>query len=320
MAELDAQGKLLFPDNPQGRIMFKRYLDEQKGSILGDVWTDVSQLRSSTAEALGYPTQKPEALLGRIINTSSNEGDVVLDAFCGCGTTIVVANRLKRRWIGIDITYQSISLILRRLSKVTGAIQSIEQHGVPRDMESVDALIHKKDDRVRKEFEKWAILTYSDNRAVINDKKGADKGIDGTAFTLGNRNEKGEPQPATIILSVKSGKVGSAFMRDLRGTIEREGAAGGILITREEPTSAMIKEAKAEGKFSGEFTTFDRLQIVTVQQILDGARMNLPMYEVVKKAKTSTNTAQTGLFASAQQSVLPGKGFTDEPLLDEIDE
>jgi site-specific DNA-methyltransferase (adenine-specific) len=163
-------------------------------------------------------------------------------------------------------------------------------------MESVDALIHKQDDRVRKEFEKWAILSYSDNRAIINDKKGADRGIDGTAFILGNRNEEGTPQPANIIFSVKSGKVGSAYMRDLRGTIEREGAAGGILITREDPTSAMTKEAKGAGKFTGEFATFDRLQIVTVQQILDGSRMNLPMYEVARKAKATSDATQEGLF------------------------
>ena len=219
-----------------------------------------------------------------------------MDAFCGCGTTVVAAQHLKRQWIGIDITYQSISLVLRRLARIAGAINQIEINGVPRDMGSVDALIHKKDDRVRKEFEKWAILTYSDNQAVINDKRGADRGIDGTAFTLGERDEDGDPKPATIIFSVKSGKVGSAFMRDLRGTIEREKAAGGILITREPPTSAMIKEAKSAGKYKGEFVSFDRMQIITVQEILDGARMNLPIHEVTKKARSSSASAQTPLF------------------------
>ena len=235
-------------------------------------------------------------MLERIIRLAINEDAVVLDPFCGCGTTIIAAQHLKRKWIGIDITYQSISLVLRRLARITGAVEQVQLNGVPRDIASVDALINKKDDRVRKEFEKWAILTYSENRAIINDKKGADQGIDGTAFTLGSRNDKGETQPATVIFSVKSGKVGAAFMRDLRGTIEREGAAGGILITRGEPTAAMIKEAKAAGKFRGEFTTFDRLQIVTVEEILNGARMTLPMYEVARKAKSSTSAAQTGLF------------------------
>lgn len=286
--------KIISGHDESGNRLPSQTSDEaSEGVALDDVW-DIS--RVPPVKQL-YPTEKPEALLERIIRASSKEGDIILDAFCGCGTTIVTAQQLNRRWIGIDITYQSISLILRRLSRIKGALQLIEQHGVPRDIASVDALIHKKDDRVRKEFEKWAILTYSDNRAIINDKKGADLGIDGTAFTLGNRNDKGEPQPATIIFSVKSGKVGSAFIRDLRGTIERESAAGGIIITREAPTSAMIKEAKAAGKYKGEFTTFDRLQIITVEEILNGDRMNLPMYEVAKKAQTSSGTSQSGLFS-----------------------
>ena len=295
MVKLDAEGKLLFPENPDGRIMLKRYLDEQKGSILGDIWTDISQLRSATAEMLGYPTQKPEALLERIINASSNEGDVVLDTFCGCGTTVAVANRLKRKWIGMDITYQSVALILKRLKDSEGqeAIDKVELHGVPKDMESVDALIHKKDDRVRKEFEKWAILTYSDNRAVINEKKGADKGIDGVAYTRKSREEI-----LPVMISVRSGNVNASVIRDLRGVVERENAACGILITRQEPTAPMRQEAKSAGQFKPEnFSAFDKLQIVTVQEILDGARMNLPlMEEVTKKAQKAKVDNQASLF------------------------
>lgn len=165
-------------------------------------------------------------------------------------------------------------------------------HGVPKDLESVDALIHKKDDRVRKEFEKWAVLTYSDNRAIINEKKGADKGIDGIAYT---RKTKDEMLP--VIISVKSGNIGRKEIAELRGTIEREGAACGIMITRHEPTKPMTLEAKEAGQFKPEYhTAFDRLQIVTVQQILDGARMNLPlMEEVTRKAKKSKTNAQPGL-------------------------
>lgn len=160
-------------------------------------------------------------------------------------------------------------------------------------MESVDALIHKKDDRVRKEFEKWAVLTYSDNRAVINEKKGADKGIDGIAYT---RKSKDEVLP--VILSVKSGKIGRKEMGELRGTIEREKAAAGIMIVRHEPTKPMIREAKEAGQFKPEnFGAFNRLQIVTVQQILDGARMNLPlMEEVTKRAQKAKQHNQTNLF------------------------
>ncbi len=160
-------------------------------------------------------------------------------------------------------------------------------------MESVDALIHKKDDRVRKEFEKWAILTYSDNRAVINEKKGADKGIDGTAYT---RKSKDEVLP--VLLSVKSGKnVGVSEIRDLFGTVKAEGAVCGIYITRVEPTKPMIEFAKQQGQFKPENSaSFDRLQIVTVQEILDGKRMNLPlMEEVTKKAQKARTNNQPSL-------------------------
>ena len=248
-------------------------------------------------ERLGYPTQKPEALLERVISASTNEGDTILDAYCGCGTTIAVAQRLKRNWIGIDITYQSISLILRRLEQITGAVEKVELNGVPRDMQSVLALVNKKDDRVRKEFEKWAILTYSENRAVINEKKGADHGIDGVAYVAVGRDEKGKIAASEIIFSVKSGKVDVARIRELRGVIERENAAGGILITLEEPTEPMKKEIKQAGQFKGEFKSFDKLQIVTVKEILDGARMSLPMFaEVVKKARTDSGGQQPELF------------------------
>ncbi len=202
---------------------------------------------------------------------------------------------MKRRWIGTDITYQLIALTLKRLKDSEGqaAVDAVELHGVPKDMESVDALVHKKDDRVRKEFEKWAILTYSDNRAVINEKKGADKGIDGVAYT-----RKSATEVLPVIISVKSGKIGRKEMGELRGTIEREGAAAGILITRNEPTKPMITEAKAAGQFKPEnFAAFDKLQIVTVQEILDGAKMNLPlMEEVTKRAQKVKTDTQNNLF------------------------
>ncbi|MDQ3711590.1 MAG: restriction endonuclease, partial [Acidobacteriota bacterium] len=289
--KLDAyveQGLVEFPKKADGVPQLKYYLEQNLGVPFSDFWDDVDIINSMGNEALGYPTQKPEALLERIISASSNEGDVVLDAFCGCGTTVAVANRLQRRWIGMDITYQSIALILKRLKDSEGqaAVDAVELHGIPQDMESVDALIHKKDDRVRKEFEKWAILTYSDNRAVINEKKGADKGIDGVAYT-----RKSATEVLPVMISVKSGNVNAAVIRDLRGVVERENAACGILITRNEPTKPMMQEAKAAGQFKPEnFAAFDKLQIVTVQEILDGARMNLPLMEEVTKRAQKVRT------------------------------
>ena len=285
--ELLAEGKIVF--NRKGAPRLKKFVEDLGSMSVGDLWSDIEAINSAAEERLGYPTQKPEALLERIIQASSNEGDTVLDAFCGCGTTVAVADRLKRKWIGMDITYQSVALILKRLKDHGGqaAIDKVELHGVPKDMDSVDALIHKKDDRVRKEFEKWAILTYSDNRAVINEKKGADKGIDGIAYT---RKSKTDVLP--VIISVKSGNIGRKEVAQLHGDVEREGAACGILITRNEPTKPMVQEAKEAGTFKPEmFQPFDKLQIVTVQQILDGERMNLPlMEEVTKRAKRSITT------------------------------
>ena len=295
MEQLDKEGQLYFPSDKSKQIYRKIYLDKYAGQPANNLWYDIKTLKGKSQELLGYPTQKPEALLERIINASSNEGDVVLDAFCGCGTTVAVADRLKRQWIGMDITYQSIALILKRLKDHGGqeAIDNVELHGVPKDIESVDALIHKKDDRVRKEVEKWAVLTYSDNRAVINEKKGSDGGIDGIAYT---RKSKEEVLP--IILSVKTGKTPNVRdIRDLFAVVESEKAACGILITRYDPTAPMTTFAKQQAKFKPEmFQPFDKLQIVTIQQILDGTRMTLPlMEEVTKKAQKAKTDEQPSL-------------------------
>jgi site-specific DNA-methyltransferase (adenine-specific) len=207
----------------------------------------------------------------------------VLDAFCGCGTTVVAAQSLNRKWIGVDITYNAISLILKRLKDTFGTDieQQIHLAGIPRDMESATALAHKKDDRLRKEFEKWAILTYTDNHAKINDKKGADRGMDGIAYIFGKRK---------VIFSVKSGSVSVKDVRDLRGVVEREtDAAAGILLTLEAPTKPMIQESAASG-YIADIDGFTmpiktpKLQIVTIKEILDGERMTLPLAEEVVKS------------------------------------
>ena len=173
---------------------------ESVGVAMDDVW-DIS--RVPPIKQL-YPTEKPPALLERVIRASTNEGDLVLDAYCGCGTTIMVAENMGRQWIGIDITYQSISLVLRRLETDhgLGVLDQITLDGIPQDMESAEALAHKKDDRLRKEFEKWAVLTYTNNRAIINEKKGGDEGIDGTGYFLTDTSDN-----AKIVFQVKSGSV-----------------------------------------------------------------------------------------------------------------
>lgn len=224
-------------------------------------------INSQAKERLGYPTQKPEALLERIVQVSSNEGDIILDAYCGCGTTIAVAERLNRAWIGIDITYQSISLMLKRLedSFSKEVSNKIQLNGIPKDMESAIALANKQDDRTRKEFEKWAVLTYTNNRAAVNEKKGSDKGIDATAYFQDiNGTEK-------IIFSVKSGNVKSGDIRDLQGTMTISGAVIGVFITLKPPTKDMVQTAKSAGIYQNSYMgqSVDKIQIITIQEILE---------------------------------------------------
>ena len=265
----------------------KKDFGQQSLNPLGkqpDDWWEIQPIAPSARERLGYPTQKPESLLEKIIKASSNENDIVLDAYCGCGTTVAVCQKLDRQWIGIDITYQSISLILKRLEDSFGKefVDTIKLHGIPKDIES--AIANKADDRTRKEFEKWAILTYTNNRAIINTKKGADKGVDGTVLFYG---DKGEPEK--VIFQVKSGKVKSGDIRDLLGTMTLENASIAIFITLENPTKDMLKTAKSAGFYQNKLMTHscDKIQIVTVQDIIENKQkfMMTLAFEVLKSAE-----------------------------------
>ena len=191
MEELDAAGLLLFPENPAGRIMRKRYLDEQSGSVMGDVWSDVSQIRASMPEGLGYPTQKPLALLRRIIQASSNPGDVVLDPFCGCGTTVTAAQELGRKWIGIDITAVATAVIKTRLEQMfpEELKGKIVIEGMPKDFESARQLFESDPYK----FQAWACTLID---AYPLTKKGADSGIDGWLNFLDWAKKRGNLCPA----------------------------------------------------------------------------------------------------------------------------
>ncbi|NCS07885.1 MAG: site-specific DNA-methyltransferase [Microcystis aeruginosa G13-07] len=289
MQKYEEQNKLYYTRNGTPRL--KQYLEEMPGVPLTNLWNDIPPINSQASERLGYPTQKPEALLERIIKASSNKGDVILDAYCGCGTTIAVAERLERNWIGIDITYQSISLMLKRLEDSFGknVLDKIELNGIPKDIESAQALATKPDDRTRKEFEKWAVLTYSNNRAVINDKKGADKGVDAIAYFQGDK-DNGEK----IIFQVKSGNVKSGDIRDLQGTMTLQGAALGIFITLKPPSKDMVQTAKSAGIYRGRYMSqsVDKIEIVTVQEILEQKkRLDVILtFEVLKAAEKQRET------------------------------
>lgn len=277
-------------------------IDSESGLQYSLVYTrdvlEIPSVGSDTAERLGYPTQKPEALLQRFIASSTSEGDIVLDAYCGCGTTIAVAQRLQRNWIGIDITYQSIALILRRLEGEYGAgvIDNITLDGIPRDIKAAQALALKQDDRVRKEFEKWAVLTYTNNRAIVNDTKGSDQGIDGTAFFL-----TGKDTNAKIVFQVKSGHVVRGDIAKLNNDRTREGAELAVFLTLQPPTQGMKGEANAAGIYTHDLInrSYPRIQIVTIAELLEQQkRLDIPMsLEVIKKAQMAvTSHGQQQLF------------------------
>ena len=286
---------------PRSEKALKRALNPKGARISADdtskLPTDVfaiSALNPMDKERLGYPTQKPEALLERIIQASSNPGDTILDAYCGCGTTVAVAHRLGRRWIGMDISYQAISLILKRLEDSTPANQRAALHdqaivhGIPRDLAAAHALALDPRDKTRKEFEKWAILTYSSNRARINEKKGADGGIDGQAHFL-----TGPTTHGTVLLQAKSGHVSRATIATLRGDMERISAELGVLITLNEPTGPMKDEAAAAGLYHHPLfdLTVPRIQVVTVQDMLaHHATLTMPLTHDAVKAAQVANT------------------------------
>lgn len=272
---LDEEGRLEW--SKTGRPYLKRYLHEQKGTAIKSIILDIPPLGAQAAERLGYPTQKPLALLERIIMASSNEGDVVLDPFCGCGTAVAAAQKLKRNWIGIDITHLAIALQKYRLKDMFELVEKVDYQviGEPTDIGSARQLA--QDDRYQ--FQWWA-LSLVQARPLGGDegskqgKKGSDKGIDGIISFIDDHTGKVK----RVLIQVKSGKVKSGDIRDLRGTIEREKAAMGVFITLEPPTKDMQKEAVTAGAYSspGWKKDYPVIQIITVEELLNGIAPQLP--------------------------------------------
>lgn len=283
---LDTAGRLFWPKREGGMPMLKRYLDEARGASAQDVITDVPPLNNVAAERLGYPTQKPEALLDRIIAASSNEGDTVLDPFCGCGTAIASAQRLGRKWIGIDITSLAISLIRHRLADTFGDQAKYEVIGEPVSLP--DAAKLAQDDPYQ--FQWWALGLVGARPA--EGKKGADKGIDGRIYFHEGLSDK----PKQIIFSVKAGHVAASQVRDLRGVIEREQAAIGVLLCIEDPTGPMRKEAANAGFYDAvDAGRYPRLQLLTIEDLLTGKSIQRPPSSVTFKRapKAPGKTATT---------------------------
>lgn len=285
---LDARGRLHWPRKQGGIPMFKRYLDESPGIPALDVITDISNLNNVARERLGYPTQKPMALLERIIGASSDPGDVVLDPFCGCGTTIHAAQKLGRQWIGIDVTHLAISLIEKRLNDAFPDIK-YDVHGTPKDLEGAHALA--KSDKYQ--FQWWAVSLV--NAVPYGGKKrGADSGIDGLIYFKpdGKTTEK-------AIVSVKGGgNVSVAMIRELGHVIEREKAKVGVFIALAEPTGPMRTEATKAGFYETEYGKFPRIQILTVTELFAGKEPQLPWRDPAAFRKAVPEVA-------SQQAILP---------------
>lgn len=296
MQELHDEGRLVY--SKSGMPYQKRYLDESRGVPLQDWWDDIAMLRgiSGDGERLGYPTQKPLALLERIINASSNPGDLVLDPFCGCGTAVVAAQQLGRQWCGIDITSLAVTLIRERLSdhfpEVYPTPGDVPVDGLPKDVASA-AMLFQSDPY---DFQFWALTLVNAHPPGGTKKKGADKGIDGVILW-----HDGEEKLQRGIVSVKGGKVNDGMLRDLIGTMEHESAAMGLFVTLQPPSKPMRERAALAGEYelAGTNAKFPRVQIWTIEDLLSGRRPELPrtgLIEAHKAAKEMKKGGQGKLF------------------------
>ena len=272
---------LIVQTSPNSVPRYKRYLDEQNGVPVDDVWVDIGPIASANPERLGYPTQKPLALLERIIHASSNPGDVVLDPFCGCGTAVVAAQKLGRQWIGIDITHLAIGLVKRRLEDAFGDSLQFQVIGEPTTLEEAASLAAQD----KYQFQWWALGLVGARPA--EGKKGADRGIDGRLYFHDDASGKTKQ----VILSVKGGHVNVPQVRDLIGVVERENAQMGVFITLEEPTKPMRAEAAQAGFYHSEVWNRDypRIQILTIAELLEGKGIDMPpmrqVSQTFKRAK-----------------------------------
>jgi DNA modification methylase len=307
---LDNAGLIHWPRNRSGKAAgfprFKRYLSA--GTSVQDIITDIPPINSQAQERLGYPTQKPQALLERIIQSSTNQGDVVLDPFCGCGTTIHAAQKIGRQWIGIDITYLAINLIKRRLKDAFGEEIEFEEKGQPTDFESAKRLTELD----KFQFQHWALSLIGARPRKEGEGKGADRGVDGLLYyyeterTDFSGRVKEEPLPRSepvhrekIIVQVKGGGVNRGDVATLLGDVNNQKAAGGVLITLEKPTKQMRAEAADAGRYSSKLwhdKDYPRIQILTVECLLNGSeRIDAPpqLNPFAMAAREATEHKQT---------------------------
>lgn len=268
LERLYAEGKILLRrDGSPRKDGLKEYLHESLGQPLQDVWTDII-MGPTSGERLGYPTQKPVELLERVLASSSNPGDIVLDPFCGCGTTVHAAEKLGRQWIGIDITHLSISLIEKRLKDAFPEIKFIV-HGTPKDLEGARDLSN----RDKYQFQWWAV-SLVDAVPFGGKKKGADGGIDGHIYF-----RSGAKTIEKAIVSVKGGGVGVKDIRELTAVVDRERAKIGVYISLEPHTGPMVQEAAGAGIFDGPTGKVPKIQLFTIEELFAGKKPRIPLME-----------------------------------------
>jgi site-specific DNA-methyltransferase (adenine-specific) len=281
--------------------MYEHRLKPEDGQNVPDIWAfqpytdgtvfgtdrgideDVRWLSPQDQERLGYQTQKPQALLERIISASSDEGDIVLDPFCGCGTTIHAAHKLRRSWIGIDVTHLAISLIEKRLKDAFPGIK-YDVHGTPTDLEGAKALATQD----KYQFQWWAV-SLVDAVPFAGKKKGADSGIDGLIYFKpeGKATEK-------AIVSVKGGdNVGVGMIRDLAHVVEREKAKIGVFVTLVEPTGPMKTEAVKAGTYETAYGKYPKIQILTISELFSGKQPNIPLVDPSAFKKATKEVMET---------------------------
>ena len=263
---LDDQGLIYWPKKGS-KPQYKRYLME--GNSIQDIIYDIRPIGSSAKERLGYPTQKPVALLERIIEASSNPGDLVLDPFCGCGTAVAAAQQLNREWIGIDITHLAINLIRHRLIDSYGPEMedTFTVTGEPVSLRGAAELARSDP----YQFQFWALGMVG--ARPVEEKRGADQGIDGQLLFHEGRTAADTKQ---VVISVKAGRTGPAHVRDLRGVVDRENAVIGVLISMQKPTQKMREEAASAGFYESPWAKHPRLQLLTIEELLQGGRIDYP--------------------------------------------
>jgi hypothetical protein len=263
MEQLEKEGRIVYTKTGMPRL--KIYVEDLKGVPLQDIWANPNLwLNSAAKERLGYPTQKPAALLERIISSSSNPGDVVLDPFCGCGTTIHTAQKLGRQWIGIDVTYLAINLIKRRLKDAFGEDAQFEERGQPTDFDSAKALAELD----KWQFQQWALSLIDARPRTEGEGKGADRGVDGMLYFYESKDKREK-----LLVQVKGGSVQRNDVATLLGDVNNQKFIGGILITLEKPTKPMREEVADAGRYQSKLwhkKDYPKIQILTVEGLLNG--------------------------------------------------